>query len=571
MLFAMDSLGKLTDVVELKFIQRVESCQIHHHVSELIIGEELKKMFKLTVIIATLLVCLGITEAQQPSRIPRIGYLTNTPFSASPELEDAFRQGLRDFSYVEGKNIVIEWRSGEGSVDRQRAIAAEFVRLKVDVIVALGTGDIRAAKEATSTIPIVMVLGGDVVGSGFAASLARPGGNITGLSTLRPELSGKRLELLKEMVPKLTRVAVFASSASADHAQLLKELERAAVALGVRLQPLDIRNPKDIDTAFQAAAKRRAEAVLVRLPGPILSPHRPEFVELAVKYRFPVIYERAEAVEAGELMSYGVSTADLYRRAAAYVDKILKGAKPADLPVEQPIKFEFIINLKAAKQITKTIPVVIVTTLDPVATGAVDSLARPGGNITGLARLTRILGAKRLGLIKETAPKISRVGVLRAADDEGSAIGFKEYEAAARALKFPLQSLEVRGPNPDLESALGEAAKGPPSALIAIRGSLLNRYQKRIADLAIENRLPSMFEGNDFVEAGGLMSYTTNDDESFRRVAYYVDKILKGAKPADFPVEQSSKFEFVINLKTAKQIGLTIPPEVLARADRVIR
>jgi putative ABC transport system substrate-binding protein len=270
-------------------------------------------------------------------------------------------------------------------------------------------------------------------------------------------------------------------------------------------------------------------------------------------------------------MSYGVSTADLYRRAAAYVDKILKGAKPADLPVEQPIKFEFIINLKAAKQITKTIPVVIVTTLDPVATGAVDSLARPGGNITGLARLTRILGAKRLELIKETAPKISRVGVLRAADDEGSAIGFKEYEAAARALKFPLQSLEVRGPNPDLESALGEAAKGPPSALIAIRGSLLNRYQKRIADLAIENRLPSMFEGNDFVEAGGLMSYTTNDDESFRRVAYYVDKILKGAKPADFPVEQSSKFEFVINLKTAKQIGLTIPPEVLARADRVIR
>ena len=225
----------------------------------------------------------------------------------------------------------------------------------------------------------------------------------------------------------------------------------------------------------------------------------------------------------------------------------------------------------AAKQMTKTIPVVIVTTLDPVATGIVDSLARPGGNITGLARLTRILGAKRLELIKETAPNVSRVGVLRAADDEGSAIGFKDYEAAARALKFPLQSLEVRGPNPDLESALGEVAKGPPSALIAIRGSLLNRYQKRIADLAIESRLLSMFEGNDFVEAGGLMSYTTNDDESFRRAAVYVDKILKGAKPADLPVEQPTKFEFVINLKTAKQIGLTIPPNVLARADRVIR
>ena len=225
----------------------------------------------------------------------------------------------------------------------------------------------------------------------------------------------------------------------------------------------------------------------------------------------------------------------------------------------------------AAKQITKTIPVVMVTTLDPVATGIVDSLSRPGGNITGVARLTRVLGARRLELIKETAPTISRVGVLWAADDEGSAIGFKDYEAAAGALKISLQSLAVRGPNPDLESAFGEVAKGPPSALIAIRGGLLNRYQKRIADLAIENRLPSMFEGNDFVNAGGLMSYTTDDDESFKRAAVYMDKILKGAKPADLPVEQPTKFEFVINLTTAKQIGLTIPPNVLARADKVIK
>ena len=225
----------------------------------------------------------------------------------------------------------------------------------------------------------------------------------------------------------------------------------------------------------------------------------------------------------------------------------------------------------AAKQTTKTIPIVMVTTLDPVATGIIDSLARPGGNITGIARLTRVLGAKRLELIKEAAPKVSRVGVLWAGDDEGSAIGFKDYEAAARALKIPFQSLAVRGPNPDLESAFGEVAKGPPSALIAIRGGLLNRYQKRIADLAIENHLPSMFEGNDFVNAGGLMSYTTDDDESFKRAAVYMDKILKGAKPADLPVEQPTKFEFVINLTTAKQIGLTIPPNVLVRADRVIR
>jgi putative ABC transport system substrate-binding protein len=225
----------------------------------------------------------------------------------------------------------------------------------------------------------------------------------------------------------------------------------------------------------------------------------------------------------------------------------------------------------AAKQSTKTIPIVMVTTLDPVATGIVDSLERPGGNITGLARLTRVLGAKRLELIKEIAPTVSRVGVLWAADDDGSAIGLKDYEAAARALNISLQSLGVRGPNPELESAIGQAAQGPPSALITIRGGLLNRHQKRIADLAIENRLLSMFEGNDFVAAGGLMSYTTDDDASFRRAAVYVDKILKGTKPADLPVEQPTKFELVINLKTAKQIGLEIPQRVLARADRVIR
>ena len=225
----------------------------------------------------------------------------------------------------------------------------------------------------------------------------------------------------------------------------------------------------------------------------------------------------------------------------------------------------------AAKQTTKTIPIIMVTTQDPVGTGVVDSLARPGGNITGLARLTRELGGKRLELLKEAAPSVSRVGVLWAADDEGSAIGFKHYETAARALKLALQSLEVRGPKADLEHAFKAAAQGQLSALITIRSGLLNRHQKRIADFAIEHRLPSIFDGSDFVEAGGLMSYTTDDVESFKRAAVYMDKILKGAKPAELPVEQPSKFEFVINLKTAKQIGLTIPPQVVARADRVIR
>ena len=225
--------------------------------------------------------------------------------------------------------------------------------------------------------------------------------------------------------------------------------------------------------------------------------------------------------------------------------------------------------IRAAKQATKTTPLVMVSNVDPVATGIIDSLARPGGNITGLTRLTRDLSGKRLELLKEAVPRISRVGVLWERTRLTNA--FNDYEAAARALKIPLQSLEVQGPNPDFEGAFQAAAKGRVSALITVRAILLIPNRKKIADLAIQNRLPSMYEGNDFVEAGGLVSYAPNEAESLRRAATYVDKILKGAKPADLPVEQPTKFEFVINLKTAKQIGLTIPPNVLARADRVIK
>jgi putative ABC transport system substrate-binding protein len=225
----------------------------------------------------------------------------------------------------------------------------------------------------------------------------------------------------------------------------------------------------------------------------------------------------------------------------------------------------------AAKQATKTVPIVMVVVLDPVATGIVDSLARPGGNITGVSTLNRELSGKRLELLKEAVPRISRLGVLWDANAPGPKSGFKEYEDAARALKIQLQSLEVRGPNPDFEGAFQAATKGRVNALITVRAAVLNRYAKQIADLAIKNRLPSMHEQSQYVEAGGLMSYSTNDAESFKRAAVYVDKILKGAKPADLPVEQPTKFEFIINLKTAKQIGLTIPPEVLARATKIIK
>jgi ABC-type uncharacterized transport system substrate-binding protein len=323
-------------------------------------------LWLLTVIV---LVWTNLAEAQQPARIPRIGYVSNTgdANNPGPRVEE-FRQGLRDLGYIEAKNILVEYRYIEGDVNRAPALVAELVQLKVDVL------------------------------------------------------------------------------------------------------------------------------VLVTLP-----------------------------------------------------------------------------SIRAAKQATKTIPIVMMTTIDPVATGLVDSLARPGGNITGLTRLTRELSGKRLELLTEAVPGISRVGVLWDENAQGPDIGFKEYAAAARALKVQLQSLEVRGPNPDLEGAFQAAAKGRVSALIAIANPVLERHRKQIMEFTIKTRKSSMCEAIAYVEAGCLMSYSANDAESFRRAAYFVDKILKGAKPAELPVEQPTKFELVINLKTAKQIGVTIPPNVLARADKVIR
>jgi putative ABC transport system substrate-binding protein len=313
----------------------------------------LKSLFWL--LITVLLITAPSTEAQQPKKIPRIGFLaTVSPYTISARVE-AFRHGLREFGYVEGKNIVIEYRYAEGNLDRLPALAAELVRLKVDVIVTAAPPPTRAAKEATATIPIVMGFDDDPVGSGFVASLAQPGGNVTGLSTLSPEISGKQLELLKEILPKLSRLAVLGTSTRPGNEQSLRETELAARAFGVNLQSLDVRIVQDIEIAFRAASNARAEAVLV-LGGPVFNSQRKQVVDLAARNRLPAIYARPEFVEDGGLMNYGVSINDLLNRAATYVVKILKGAKPADLPVEQPTKFELIINLKAAKQIGLTIP-----------------------------------------------------------------------------------------------------------------------------------------------------------------------------------------------------------------------
>ena len=303
--------------------------------------------------------------AQQVTKVPRIGHLGASSFSSDSARIESFRQGLRDLGYVEGKNIVIEYRYAEGKLDRLPMLMAELVRLNVDVIVSGGASTTRLAREATATIPIVMSQDPDPVGSGFVASLARPGGNITGLSSLTADLSGKRLELLKEILPKFSRVAVFETSTNTGNAQQLRETELAAGELGIKLQHLDILGPKDIATAFRAASKGRADAVLV-LRGPVLASHRTQVIELAVKSRLPATYPQSDYVEDGGLMSYGVSIADLERRVATFVDKILKGTKPANLPVEQPKKFEFLINLKAAKQIGLTIPPNVLARADRV-------------------------------------------------------------------------------------------------------------------------------------------------------------------------------------------------------------
>jgi putative ABC transport system substrate-binding protein len=304
-------------------------------------------------------------DAQQPKKVYRIGYSSAGSGSSGMPRTEAFRQGLRELGYVEGKNIVIEYRYAEGKRDLLPVLAGELVRLKLDVIVTGGPTTTRAVKEATVTIPIVMAQVNDPVGNGFVASLARPGGNITGLSTLAPEISGKQLELLKEIVPWLARVAVLGNSTTPGNAQSLRETELAAGALRVQVSSLEVRAPKDIETAFRAASKGRADAVLV-LANPVATIHRTQIADLAVKSRLPAIYPWPEFVEDGGLMVYGVIIVDLFRRAATYVDKILKGAKPAELPVEQPTKFEFIINLKAAKQIGLTIPPSVLARADKV-------------------------------------------------------------------------------------------------------------------------------------------------------------------------------------------------------------
>jgi putative tryptophan/tyrosine transport system substrate-binding protein len=309
-----------------------------------------------SILVVVVLLALGVTaEAQQAKKIYRLGFLSNRA-EIGPN-EEAFRRGLRELGYAEGENLVIEWRFVSGQLDRHPEVAAELVRLKVDCIVASGLSASRAAKQSTSTIPIVMTnVSDDPVRNKLIDSLARPGGNITGFTDVAPDLAGKRLELLKETLPKASRVAVLWYSASSVAATQLKETEIAARPLKVQIQSLDVRRSEDLDQAFQIARKQASQALIVVSFGGLIVDNKERVVNLANKNRLPAMYTTSEFVEAGGLMSYAPDGPDRVRRAAGYVDKILKGTKPADLPVQQPMKFELVINLKTAKQIDLTIP-----------------------------------------------------------------------------------------------------------------------------------------------------------------------------------------------------------------------
>jgi ABC-type uncharacterized transport system substrate-binding protein len=307
------------------------------------------------LLVGLTLASVQLAEAQQTGKVHRIGVLLAPSRSFYSDRVEAFRQGLRELGYVEGKNIVIEYRYAEGKLDRLPNLAAELVHLNVDLIVTSSTPGVLAAKKASRMVPIVFISISDPVGSGLVASLARPGGNITGLTILAVELSGKRLELLKEAVPKATRVAFLWNSANPAQELQWKEMQAAAQELRLQLQSLEVRSSNDFDSAFEAALRERAQA-LIPAPEPLINTHLKRIVEFAAKNRLPAMYGGPEVVDAGGLMSYAPSYTDQSHRAATYVDKILKGAKPADLPVEQPTKFEFVINLKTAKQIGVTIP-----------------------------------------------------------------------------------------------------------------------------------------------------------------------------------------------------------------------
>ena len=637
-----------------------------------------------------------LAASAQQQAVPVIGYLNassplpdtiKTPFSG-------FRRGLREAGFVEGKNIAIEYRWAEGHLDRLPAFARDLVARKVDVIVAAsGDPPALAAKQATDTIPIVFTSVTDPVATGLVASLAHPGGNLTGFAFQVVSLGPKRLELLSEIVSGTRHFALLVNTGQPYAERQTRAAQDAAHDKGLQLDVLGAGSEAEIDAAFAALTQLRAGGLVVATD-PFFTSRLEQLVAAAARRSVAAVYYLRRFAATGGLMSYGPDFPDLYRAAGLYVGRILNGEMPKNLPVQQPDKFELVINLKtakalglnlpqsllaradeviemnrrmllarmggaavfaaplgataqparrvpqialllngspsdtdrrtaafrqglhdlgyvggqsvavlphwadvpqrfselagdavrnnvdvivtegtpaaqAAKRATGTIPIVMATSGDPVAVGLVASLARPGGNVTGQSILSPDLNGKRLELIKDLVPGISRVAVLLNPTNPVHAVDIKTAHAAAKVLGISLDVLEVRGPD-DFEPAFQAATAQGDGALLALVDPFITRNRARVAQLAIGSRLPAVYGLGGFAEAGGLANYGPDLADMFRHAALFVDKILKGAKPADLPVEQPTKFEMVINLKTAKALGLVVPQSVLARADEAI-
>jgi len=624
----------------------------------------------LAVVFATALAA----EAQAAARVPRIGFICERPGPSSHS--EQFERGLRELGYVPGQNVAIEYRfAPTDTPDPFPAMAAEMVGLKVDAIVVTDSAIVPAAKAATKAIPIVFAQSDDPVGSGFVDSLARPGGNITGLSTMSPEVTVKQLEIIRELIPRVSRIAVLWDSARKAVPAQVRALGEVGRRIGVSVMSVPVRaRPLELEQAVAAISAARVDALVV-IPDMALFHYRDSLVRVIAQRRIPTIFGEREFVDAGGLISYGTDYEDLFRRAARYVQSILKGTRPQDLPVEQPTKFELAINLKtanalgltipealllradtvvrgrerpmigvlfpgwttflgdrglmagkppalsqrlqelghvdgqnvtirfssaegvparlpdlaaslveddasvivavgeqaidAARQATKDVPIVMAPGSDPVRSGLKGRAAKAGTNITGVAIRSRETTARRLEFLRLIAPAASRLAVLWNPADPAHVHGVQDLEGAARRAGLTLRPMEVRDPKA-FEATFQALTASRAEALVVLGDPFGVPYRAWVVALVTQARLPAIYEAREFAESGGLMAYGPRYTDIWRRAANYVDQILKGSRPADLPIEQPGTLELVVNLKTARSLGLTVPPSLLVRADQVI-
>lgn len=608
----------------------------------------------------TLLSTTAAVEAQQTAKLYRIGVVA---FEGADDLGgEAFREALRGLGYVDGRNIRIEWRTADGQADRFPGLVADLLRKKVDVLVASGNPAIVAARKATRTIPIVMVFATAPVTFGFVASYAAPGGNTTGTTATPADLTRRRLQLLKEAVPGADRVALLWDPPEFKRAWTV-DIEIATREAGLGFRSVEVRTPSELDAALATITRERADAVLVG-GSTMMFAQRDRIAEALTKRRLPTFCMSPRYVEAGCLMSYRVDWVDSHRRAAHFVDKILRGARPGELPVEEATGFEIVVNKKTAKAIGLTLPAALVAranrviddtmhrigvltpagcgpgpgggaiikalgaagyrmgqnlaiecrgaggdatklpklaaelaerrvavilasgaaaakavrdttptlpgvfiAADALLEGVVPNLARPGGNLTGYSFLGRELAEKQTGLLREVVPGLRRVAVLGDPTlDMNLSLHLAQELRAATGVEY--RFLSVSGAD-DFEKVFQDARRwGAGAVLIGPTGDNYV-YRSRIASLALQMGLATMtFVA--IVEDGGLMSYGPDEAEFARIIAKHIDRILRGARPGELPVEQPSTFQLVVNLKTAKALGVKFPPSVLLRADRVI-